>query len=161
MNFTPYTLDPTLDLELEREVDVPPELVWRAWTTAELIPHWFAPKPYETPVCEIDLRPGGKFRTVMRSPEGEEFDGTGCFLEIIPNERLVWTSALGPGYRPQAGPMPFTAIIELQPAGVGGTRYRAIAVHQSPEDTKQHAEMGFVDGWGAALDQLVALVKTL
>lgn len=161
MSFTPYTLDPTLDLELDREVDVSPELVWKAWTTPELLTQWFAPKPFETPVCEIDLRPGGKFRTVMRSPDGQEFDGTGCYLEVIPNERLVWTSALGPGYRPQAGEMSFSAILELQPTASGGTKYRAIAMHQTPEDNQQHADMGFVEGWGAALDQLVELVKTL
>lgn len=161
MTFTPQTLDHALDLELDREVDVPPALVWKAWTTPELITQWFAPKPYETPICEIDLRPGGRFRTVMRSPEGEEFDGTGCFLEVIPNERLVWTSALGPGYRPEPGDMPFTAIIELQPTATGGTRYRAIAIHQNPDDRKKHSDMGFHDGWGAALDQLVALVKTI
>src|SRR5690606_38152534 len=103
----------------------------------------------------------GIFRTVMRSPDGDEFDGAGCFLEVIPDERLIWTSALGPGFRPQTGEMVFTAIIELQPTGSGGTRYRAIAMHLSPEDRKKHADMGFVDGWGAALDQLVALVKTL
>ncbi len=161
MSFTPHTLNPELDLELLREVDVAPELVWRAWTEPELITQWFTPKPYETPQCEIELRPGGIFRTVMRSPEGEEFDGSGCFLDIVPNERLVWTSALGPGFRPQPGPMPFTAILELQPTASGGTRYRAIAMHQDPAGTQQHAEMGFVDGWGAALDQLVELVKTL
>jgi uncharacterized protein YndB with AHSA1/START domain len=161
MTFTPHTLDPDLDLELVREVDVTPDLVWKAWTTPELLTQWFAPKPYETPHCEIDLRPGGIFRTVMRSPEGDEMDGAGCYLEVVTNERLVWTSSLGPGYRPQAGPMPFTAILELQPAGAGGTTYRAIAMHQSPADSKQHAEMGFAEGWGAALDQLVALVKTL
>ena len=161
MTFTPHNLDPELDLELVREVDVSPDLVWKAWTTPEFVTQWFAPKPYETPHCEIDLRPGGKFRTVMRSPEGEEMDGTGCFLEVIPNERLVWTSAHGPGYRPQAGPMHFTAAIELQPTASGGTRYRAVAMHQSPADNKQHADMGFVDGWVAALDQLVALVKTI
>jgi uncharacterized protein YndB with AHSA1/START domain len=59
MTFAPHTIDPTLDLELVREVDVPPELVWKAWTTPELLTQWFAPKPYETPLCEIDLRPGG------------------------------------------------------------------------------------------------------
>lgn len=158
MTFTPHTLDPRFDLELVRDVDVPPELVWKAWTTPELITQWFAPKPFETPHCEIDLRPGGLFRTVMRSPEGEEFDGDGCFLEVAEHERLVWTSALGPGFRPQAGPLPFTAIIELRPLPSGGTRYRAIAMHQSPEDTQQHADMGFVHGWGAALDQLVELM---
>lgn len=159
MTFTPHVLDPNLDLELEREVDVPPEQVWRAWTTPELLTQWFAPKPYETSRCEIDLRPGGVFRTVMRSPDGDEFDGAGCYLEVVPNERLVWTSALGPGYRPQADPLPFTAVIELQPTGSGGTRYRAVVLHGDPEHNRQHADMGFVDGWGAALDQLVALVK--
>lgn len=161
MSFTPHVLDRDLDIELIREVDVPPELVWRAWTTPELVTQWFAPKPFETPVCEIDLRPGGKFRTVMRSPEGDEFDGTGCFVDVVDGERLAWTSALGPGFRPQAGPMPFTAVIELEPTASGGTRYRAVAMHQTPEDTKQHADMGFLEGWGAALDQLVALAKTL
>jgi len=159
MTFTPYTLDRELDIELTREVDVAPELVWKAWTTPELLKQWFAPRPFETPECEIDLRPGGIFRTVMRSPEGEEFDGAGCFLEVVPNERLVWTSGLGPGYRPQSGPMPFTAILELQPTPGGGTSYRAVAMHQNPEENTQHAEMGFVEGWGAALDQLVELMK--
>lgn len=158
MTFTPHQLDPNVDIDLVRDVDVPPELVWKAWTTPELVTQWFAPKPYETPHCEIDLCPGGIFRTVMRSPEGEEFDGTGCYLEVLHGERLVWTSALGPGFRPQSGEMPFTAIIELQPTGSGGTRYRAIAMHQNPADRQQHADMGFVDGWGAALDQLVTLV---
>lgn len=161
MSFTPHVLDRDLDIELIREVDVPPALVWRAWTTPELVTQWFAPKPFETAVCEIDLRPGGKFRTVMRSPDGDEFDGTGCFVDIVDGERLAWTSALGPGFRPQTGPMVFTAVIELEPTASGGTRYRAVAMHQTPEDNQQHADMGFLEGWGAALDQLVALVKTL
>ncbi len=136
MAFVPYAIDPDLDLELVRELDVTPELVWRAWTTPELLVQWFTPKPYETTHCEIDLRPGGIFRTVMRSPEGEESDGSGCYLEVIPDERLVWTSAMLPGYRPQPGPMPFTAVIELQPTGSGGTRYRAIVLHQDAELAK-------------------------
>ncbi|MGQ0744092.1 MAG: SRPBCC family protein [Acidimicrobiales bacterium] len=160
MTFTPYVADPETDLELVREVDVAPELVWKAWTTPELIVQWFAPKPYETPVCELDLRPGGRFRTVMRSPEGEEFDGTGCYLEVLPDERLVWTSALGPGYRPRISDLPFTAVIELAPTEGGGTRYRAVAVHQNPADRERHADMGFSDGWSTCLDQLVALVRT-
>ena len=96
----------------------------------------------------------------MRSPEGEEVDSSGCYLEVVTGERLVWTSALAPGYRPQAGEMPFTAIIELQPTASGGTRYRAIAIHPTAQDRQQHSDMGFSDGWGAALDQLIALMKT-
>lgn len=161
MTFTPHTLNPELDLELVRDVPVSPELVWRAWTEPELITQWFTPKPWETTECEIDLRPGGIFRTEMRGPDGEEGGGgAGCYLEVVPNERLVWTAALGPGYRPQPGEMPFTAIIELEPTADGGCRYRAIAMHQDLEGRQSHDEMGFVHGWGAALDQLVELMQS-
>jgi uncharacterized protein YndB with AHSA1/START domain len=155
--------DSELDLVLERVVDVPRELVWQAWTTPEHVMKWFTPAPWTTIECEIDLRPGGIFRTVMRSPEGENFPNVGCYLEVIRNERLVWTVALGPGFRPandsRVG-MPFTAVISLEPQGTG-TRYRALAMHRAPEDRKRHEEMGFHDGWGKALNQLVAVAKRL
>jgi uncharacterized protein YndB with AHSA1/START domain len=161
VNFTPYDIDPSLDLVLEREVDVPPELVWKAWTTPELIKQWFTPKPFETPEAEVDLRPGGAFRTVMRSPEGQEFDNVGCYLEVVPNEKLSWTSALLPGFRPgNDDDLPFTAIIELQPDGRGGTKYRAVAIHADADGRKRHEDMGFEEGWGAALQQLVDLMKS-
>jgi len=165
----PYRHDPDLDLVLERVVDVPPEKVWRAWTEPELLKKWFTPAPWQTVECEIDLRPGGIFRTVMRSPEGQDMPhGAGCYLEVIENRRLVWTSALGPGFRPvKAGvdsegcdELLFTAIISLEPQGKG-TRYVAIAMHQDPASTRRHAEMGFHEGWGKALDQLVEAVKAL
>jgi uncharacterized protein YndB with AHSA1/START domain len=81
---------------------------------------------------------------------------------VVENEKLVWTGALGPGYRPQkAGFAPlFTAVILLEPHGAG-TKYTAIAIHGEEEGAKKHAEMGFRDGWGKALDQLVALAKTM
>ncbi|MBS1212447.1 MAG: putative glutathione S-transferase-related transrane protein, partial [Proteobacteria bacterium] len=91
---------PKLDLLFERVVDVPRELVWKAWTTPEQIKQWFTPAPWKTVGCEIDLRPGGVFHTVMRSPEGKELQNAGCYLEIVENERLVWTNALAPGFRP-------------------------------------------------------------
>lgn len=160
--------NPKLDLVLERVVDVPKELVWAAWTKPEHIKKWFTPAPWTTVACEIDLRPGGAFRTVMRSPEGQEFPHVGCYLEIVPQEKLVWTSALGPGYRPAvrtAGTdtcdeLLFTAIITLVAEGTR-TRYTAVALHGDEATSKKHEEMGFYPGWGAALDQLVALAKTL
>lgn len=155
-----YQANPDLDLVLERVVDVPPELVWRAWTTPEHLVKWFTPKPWETVACEIDLRPGGIFSTTMRGPDGDEHPGVGCYLEVIPNERIVWTSTLGPGFRPQndEGGFPFTGIISIQPEG-SGTRYCAIAIHGDPQQAKHHEEMGFHDGWGVALDQLVEAIK--
>jgi uncharacterized protein YndB with AHSA1/START domain len=158
-----WTPDPKLDLVLERDIAVPVSKVWAAWTKPELLKKWFSPRPWQTTEVALDLRPGGIFRTVMRSPEGEEFPGVGCYLEVVPNQRLTWTSALGPGFRPTADPsdLPFTAVIELQPTASGGTRYRATAIHQDEEARTRHEQMGFTDGWGAALDQLVALAKTL
>ena len=118
---TAYLPNPDLDLVLERTVDVAPELVWRAWTTPELLVQWFAPRPWSTTSCEIDLRPGGRFNTTMRSPEGEEYPSTGCILLVEEGSTLVFTSGLGPGFRPQiAGDgFPFTAIISIEPDGSG------------------------------------------
>src|SRR3954451_8441421 len=127
--------DPKLDLFFERIVDVPRELVWRAWTTPELLKKWFTPVPWTTVDCEIDLRPGGIFRTVMRSPEGETFPNVGCYLEIVENERLTWTNAVAPGFRPNELPAAcpgevfyFTGVISLEPHG-SGTRYSALVKH--------------------------------
>jgi uncharacterized protein YndB with AHSA1/START domain len=149
--------DPKLDLVLERVVDVPPELVWTAWTTPEHVRHWFVPRPWTITDCEIDLRPGGAFRTTMRSPEGQEFPNSGCFLEIIPNQRLVFTDTLLPGYRPSPNPF-FTAVLTLEPSGKG-TRYVAIAIHGNDDTRKKHEEMGFHSGWGTVLEQLVDYIK--
>ena len=150
-------INPNLDLVLERIVDVPPALVWKAWTEPEQLKQWFTPAPWTTVECDIDLRPGGVFRTVMRSPEGQEFPNVGCYLEVVAPRRLVWTDALGPGYRPAAKAF-FTAVITIEPHG-RGTRYQAIAKHKDSADRKTHEQMGFHHGWATALDQLVALMK--
>ncbi|MET3137027.1 uncharacterized protein YndB with AHSA1/START domain [Undibacterium sp. GrIS 1.2] len=155
-------LDPALDLILERVIDIPPELVWRAWTDPAMITQWFTPVPWKTIACEIDLRPGGAFKTEMQSPEGQSFPNVGCYLEIIENKKLVWTSAIGPGFRPLvSAPSPaMTAIILLEPHGTG-TKYTAIALHKDEQDRKAHEAMGFHEGWGKALDQLVAAMKRI
>jgi uncharacterized protein YndB with AHSA1/START domain len=152
-----HDLDPELDLILEREVDVPPARVWAAWTRPEHLVKWFTPAPWSTTRCEIDLRPGGKFLTVMRSPEVVEHENVGCWLEIVEQRRLTWTDALLPGWRP-AGQAFMTATILLE-ATSRGTRCTAIARHADPEKRAQHEAMGFHGGWGTALDQLVAHMR--
>ena len=143
---------------------MPPELVWKAWTTPEHLKKWFTPVPWTTVDCEIDLRPGGTFRTVMRSPEGQDSPHVGCYLEIVPNRKLSWTSVLGPGFRPSVfasegcAELAFTATILLEPQGKG-TRYTAIAMHADEQTSKKHADMGFHDGWGKVLEQLVEVAK--
>jgi len=162
----PYDLpDPKLDLVLERVIDVPPEACWKAWTTPELLMPWFTPLPWTTVECEIDLKPGGLFKTVMRSPEGKDFPNIGCYLELVENRKLAWTSALGPGFRPMAAGthclgenFHMSAILTFEPEG-DGTRYVARALHGDEAGVKTHADMGFHEGWSTCLDQLVAFVK--
>ncbi|MFW6085359.1 MAG: SRPBCC family protein [Gemmatimonadota bacterium] len=150
--------DPDLDLVLERVVDVPPELVWKAWTEPEHLKQWFVPAPWSCAEAEIDPRPGGIMRTVMRSPEGDLHPNVGCYLEVVENRRLVFTDALLPGWRPAPEPF-FTAVVTIEPEGEG-TRYVARAIHRDAEGREKHEKMGFHDGWGAALDQLVELVES-
>ena len=153
-------INPALDLVLERVVDVRPALVWKAWTEPEHLMRWFTPAPWKTVACRIDLRPGGIFSTTMRSPEGEVMPADpGCYLEIVENRRLVFTDALGPGFRPKTKAF-MTAVILLEPEGTG-TRYTAIAMHADPDGKSKHEEMGFHNGWSTALDQLVASMKGL
>lgn len=160
-----FNIDPKLDLVLERILEVPPALVWKVWTTPEHLMPWFCPKPWQTVDCEIDLRPGGIFKTVMRSPEGEEFPGTGCYLEIVPEQRITWTSALLPGFRPTTEDPGFlggyfSASILLEPHAKG-TKYTAIAIHGTETSKGKHEEMGFHQGWGTVAEQLVVYAKTL
>jgi uncharacterized protein YndB with AHSA1/START domain len=151
------------DLVLVREVDVSPELVFKAWTTPKHLMPWFCPKPYRTVECEIDLKPGGKFFTQMVDPDGNKLPAhPGCYLEIVPNRKLVWTSALGPGYRPvdpDLAPWFFTAVLTFEPHGKGGCKYTATALHTSKEHAEAHEKMGFSQGWGRVLEQLVEYVK--
>jgi uncharacterized protein YndB with AHSA1/START domain len=151
--------DPRLDLVLERDIDVPVKLVWAAYTQPEHLKNWFTPKPWTIPECEVDLQPGGRFRVVMRSPEGEESNILGCYLEVEPERRLVWTDALLPGYRPSGTPF-MTAIISMEPKG-SGSHYTAMARHADEATRERHQEMGFYDGWGTVLDQLIEYSKTM
>jgi uncharacterized protein YndB with AHSA1/START domain len=158
----PITADPELDLVLERVIDVRPELVWAAWTEPRHLKEWFVPAPWSLAECEVDLRPGGRFRTVMRSPDGTEYPDDGCYLEVVPMRRLVFTDTLAPGFRPVPAPsLGFTAVITIEPHGDGATRYVATAIHGTDATRRRHEEMGFHDGWGKALDQLVALAKRM
>ncbi len=158
--------DPRLDLQIQRDVALPPSEIWQAWTTSSLLMQWFCPKPWQLVACDIDLRPGGLFRTVMQSPEGQDMPANeGSYLAIEPQQRLVWTNALGPDFRPQAKPQNeqigffFVVDLTLLPLPANRTRYRAKVMHQNEAAREAHAAMGFEQGWGLALDQLVTLMS--
>jgi uncharacterized protein YndB with AHSA1/START domain len=150
--------DPKLDLVLERHADVSPAQVWKAWTTPEHLMKWLAPRPWTITECEVDLRPGGQLKFVMRSPERQLYPNLCCFLEVVPNQRLVWTDALLPGYRPALEPF-FTAVVLMESDGKGGTNYTAIAIHRDEDGRKKHEAMGFHQGWAQVFDQMVEHIK--
>ena len=81
------------DLILTRIIDAPREKVFQAWTDPALLKQWFAPRPWTTSVVETDVRPGGATLMVMRDPDGKEVPTRGVYLEVVRNERLVFTDA--------------------------------------------------------------------
>lgn len=148
------------ELVLARVFDASRDRLWRCWVEPELLKQWFCPKPWYVSEVRIDLRPGGEFYTLMNGPEGEPFGNVGVFLDIVPKERLVFTDALQPGWRP-SGRAFMVAEIVFEDAGEGKTSYTARAMHWSREALEEHEAMGFHEGWGKAADQLEALAKTL
>jgi len=84
---------PSREITITRIFDAPRELVWKAWTEPERFMRWLGPKGYTAPVCKVDLRVGGKYLYCMRSPEGQDFWGTGVYREIVPLERIVYTDS--------------------------------------------------------------------
>lgn len=152
--------EPVEDLVISRLVRAPRAALWRAWTDPALLAEWWCPKPWTTEVRALDLRPGGAFHTFMRGPEGGESDNPGAFLEIVPRERLVFTSMLVGDYRPATPWMPFTAVITMADEAAG-TRYVARVMHPDQGTRDKHEKMGFFEGWGLCITQLDELARTL
>ena len=153
------TTEETRELTLTRLIDAPREKVYRAWTQPELLVQWFAPKPWSTPRVEVDVRAGGPSLVVMADPDGNEYPNPGQYLEVVPNEKLVFTDAYTGDWKPSGKPF-MTVILTFEDEG-GKTRYTARAQHWTVEDRKSHEAMGFHQGWGLCADQLEALAKTL
>jgi len=76
---------------ITRVFDAPRELVFKAWTEPKHMAQWWGPRAMTTPVCEMDVRPGGAYRIVMRGPDGEEYPEKGIYREVVRPERLVMT----------------------------------------------------------------------
>lgn len=157
-DLAPIKFNPETDLKLERIVPVSPEQIWEAWTNGDTYSEWFCPKPWGVTKAELDVRPGGKSLVVMKGPEGPEVPNEGTYLEVAPNQRLVFTDYVSEGFHP-TGEGFMVGVIELE-AVEGGTKYTAMALHKNAEDKDKHAEMGFEPGWGAALDQLVEYIQS-
>jgi uncharacterized protein YndB with AHSA1/START domain len=147
------------ELVLTRLINAPRKNLYRAWTEPELMKQWFAPAPWTTPVVETDVRPGGASLIVMRGPDGTEFPNRGVYLEVVKNERLVFTDAYTSAWQPSE--KPFMTVTLTFDNEDGATRYTARVQHWSVADREAHEKMGFHTGWGQCADQLAVLVATL
>jgi uncharacterized protein YndB with AHSA1/START domain len=157
-----FAVNPKTDFVLERFVDAPRHLVWEALTKPEHLKEWYMPKPWGTvAACELDVRPGGTFSIDIATGDGQAFPNLGCFLEVVPMERLSWTSMLFPGYRPAVfDDIPITAIATLKTEGTG-TRYVFTALHRDEADFEANKASGWREGTEIAADQFVAHVMSL
>ncbi len=154
---------PTEDTELTiaRFINAPPAIVWKAWSTPEHLAQWWIPAPIECKVVKLDMRPGGGFETLMREGDGAfQPHVEGCFLEIVPQARLIFTTVLSEGWKPIEPWLALTAIITFAAEGQG-TRYAARVLHKNAADSRKHDEMGFQDGWGTAINQLSTFIERL
>jgi uncharacterized protein YndB with AHSA1/START domain len=148
------------DLALVRVIDAPAETLFRAWTDPELLKQWFAPLPYTTPVAELDVRPGGATMIVMRGPDGVDMPNGGVFLEVVKNQKLVFTDAYTKAWEPSEKPF-MTVIVTFEAMADGKTLYTARVRHWTVADREAHEQMGFHEGWGICTDQLAALAARI
>ena len=157
-----FAINPKTDFVIERFVDAPARLVWEALTKPEHLKEWYMPKACgRVASCEMDVRPGGVFRIDIATGDGRAVPNVGCFLDVVPMERLVWTSVLFPGYRPAVfDDIPITAIITVKSEGAG-TRYVFTALHRDEADLEKDMESGWAEGTKIAHDQLVAHVMSM
>lgn len=157
-----FAVNPRLDFSIERFIDAPPRLVWEALTTPEHLKEWYMPRPWGRVVrAEMDLQPGGIFSIDIATADGHESPNLGCFLDVVPMERLVWTSMLFPGYRPAVfDDIPITAIVTMERVGTG-TRYVFTALHRDEADLQHNQASGFRQGTEIAVDQFVEHVLAM
>lgn len=141
------------DLVLTRLIEASRDRVFAAWT--QRLANWWGPHGTITTLCEMDLRPGGVFRTVLRAADGTEYPTSGVFLEVVPPERIVFTDAFERGWSPSSEPF-FTAVIALDAVAEHRTRCTIRARHWTIANRERHERMGFYQGWGECLDRLAS-----
>lgn len=135
------------ELFIRRTFDAPRELVFKAWTDGEHLRRWCCPTGFTIPFSEGDIRPGGAFRTCMRSPEGEDHWVGGVYTEIAPPEKIAFTHA----WQDEAGKSEHETIVTITLKEDGGktvlTLHQAFFLSEASRD-------GHRAGWEEALDQL-------
>jgi uncharacterized protein YndB with AHSA1/START domain len=148
--------DADRELVITRIIDAPRTRVFEAWTNPQQLAQWWGPHGMTTPLCEMDLRPGGIFRTVMRDAKGVEYPNEGFFVEIVEPERISFTDKLDEDGRPSREA--FMLAIATFEEHEGKTKLTARALHYTDANRDKHEQMGFHKGWGEMLERLEAHV---
>ncbi len=145
------------EIVMTREFDAPRELVFEAHTKCEHLNKWWGPRKYSFELCEMDFRPGGKYRFVHRGPEGiEEHGFRGEYREIVPPERIVWTFE----WEGMPGHISVDTLT-LEDLGGGRTKLTSHSVFDSKEDRDGMLQSGMEEGAGETYDRLAEFVQTL
>jgi uncharacterized protein YndB with AHSA1/START domain len=156
------TLPTETQIEITREFDAPRHLVFRAWTTPELIERWWSGERGHVTVAEVDLRVGGAWRYLMVANEGFEVGFHGEFREIVPNERLVNTEVYdtGPGAE-EAGDLEPTVVTTTFEDRDGRTLLTQLVECHSREVRDMIVESGMEDGMQESMDRLEQVAGSL
>jgi uncharacterized protein YndB with AHSA1/START domain len=149
------TLPAPKQIQITREFAAARALVFRAWTTPELVARWWAGERGEVTSIDIDLRPGGSWRYVMTAHGGFEVAFHGEYREIVPGERIVQTETF-------EGAPDATALTTVTFVDSGrGTRVTVLVEHRTEADRDMHLNSGMEDGLQEAMDKLELLAAGL
>ena len=145
-------------LRLSRTLHARPETVFKAWSTAEHVSRWFAPETFTIPEARVEMRVGGPFELVMRSPAGEAHRLRGSFVEVAPPRRLVIDMVI----EDASGHGLFRAFTEVDLSeALGGTRMDVVQTYTLLDPDKAWMVEGAPQGWGSTLDKLEAEVVAM
>ncbi|HEY3295286.1 MAG TPA: SRPBCC domain-containing protein [bacterium] len=151
-------------LVIERDINAPRDLVWKAWTEPERAKRWWGPKGYTAPAIKLDLHVGGKYLFCMRSPDGQDFWSTGVYREIVPQERLVMTDSFADekgnvvqaSYYGMEGDFPLELLVTVSFEERNGKTHMTLRHEGFPEgEMSEMAETG----WNESIDKLVQSLK--
>lgn len=143
---------------MTRTFDAPREVVWTAFTTPKHVTKWYGGHGFGNPVCEMDVRPGGLWRHVMRTPDGSEYKMTFIFVEVLKPERLVWKNASDG--KPPPGMLNVLNTVTLEEAGAK-TQWKLVARFDSLAERDIAATKGFASVITQGSEKLNDIVKTL
>ena len=146
---------------VERQFSAPRTLLFQVFTQPEHLKRWWAPQPYTMPICTIDLRPGGIWHYSMRSPEGQDHWARSVYKEIVPPEKLVYTSTFADEHANPIEGMPehLTTVIFTEEADK--TQVSARVQFASAAALSVAVDMGMVQGMNMTWDSLVGYVQEL